>query len=75
MKFADAQMIDERFLHGDEIADRYQRKIEAVRPASVWVDACRARGDDMWIVRIEIDQRVGREDEITVGIDRLARAD
>src|SRR3954463_7166138 len=54
---------------------RIHREGEAVGLAGRRVDRRRSGRDDVLVLRAEVDQRIRRDDEIAVRIDRLAGAD
>ena len=73
-KLLDTEAVDQGFFDPDEILDADDGKAHPVGLASVGVDACRSGGDDVGHISVEIDERVGGQHEIFVGIDGLARA-
>ena len=71
----DAEALDERLLQRDEILDRDHREAHAVAAAGLRIDRRRAGRDDVRIAGVEVDERVRRQDEELVGVDRLAGPD
>ena len=74
MQPADAEAFHQSLLDIDEIADADDREVHAPGLAGVGVHGRRSGGDGA-AGHVEVHQRVGGEDEVLVGVDRLARAD
>ena len=74
-ELVDPKTLDQGLLDIDEIADGHDREIERVRLAGIGIDRGRACGRGLGVACVEVHQRVGGEDEILVGINRLAGAD
>jgi hypothetical protein len=75
MKLVDSKMIDQGFLDAHEVADRHQRKIHAIGLAGRRIRGSRPRRRHHGVVGVDVDQRVAGENEIFVGVDRLAGTD
>ncbi len=67
--------IDKLLVHAHEISDRNHGKARAVRLAGVGVDGRGAGRSHHRALDVQVDKRVGADDEVFVGIDRLPRAD
>jgi hypothetical protein len=82
VQLLDAEAVDEFFLHLDEVADGDDGEAVwigfaqiAIGLAGIGIDGSRPRRRDGGIGGAQVHQRVRREHEILIGIDRLAGAD
>jgi len=71
----DAEVVEQRLLDLDEVADGHDREAQAVGLARVGVEARRTGRDRIRVLGVQVHQGVGAEDEVAVGVERLAGAD
>lgn len=75
IEFGDAEIVEQRLLHIDEIANADERKIRPVRLARVRIDRGGTGRHDVRIFGVQIDERIGCDDEKLRRVDGLAGPD